>query len=94
VRHGQISRSRLEERLILRSWEDGEFRHSLLQDPWTTVARELSAMAGRPIDLAAEMRIHIHEEMPDEVHFVLPCRRDELAEDGQSLLVGWRKLLR
>ena len=94
MRHGQISRSRLEKRLILRSWEDGEFRHSLLQDPWTAVARELSAMAGRPIDLPAGMRIHIHEEMPDEVHFVLPCRRDELAEDGQSLLVGWRKLLR
>jgi hypothetical protein len=40
------------------------------------------------------MQIHVHEETPDDLHFILPHRRDELAGDGQSLLVGWEKLLR
>jgi hypothetical protein len=87
------SRSRLEERLILRSWEDEEFRRALLKDPRTIVARELTAMTGRPIELPRQMQIHIHEETPDDLHFILPHRRDEVAGDGQSLLVGWGKLL-
>jgi hypothetical protein len=90
----KISRSLLEERLILRSWEDEEFRRALLEDPRTIVAGELTAMTGRPIELPRQMQIHIHEETPDDLHFILPHRRDELAGDGQSLLVGWEKLLR
>jgi hypothetical protein len=89
----EISRSRLAERLILRAWEDEGFRLALLQDPRAVVVRELAAMAGRPVDLPAQLQIHIHEETADDVHFILPYRRDELAEDGQSLLVGWGKLL-
>lgn len=90
----KISRSRLEERLILRSWEDEEFRRALLEDPRAIVARELTALTGRPIELPTQMQIHVHEETPDDLHFILPHRRDELAGDGQSLLVGWEKLLR
>ena len=89
----EISRKRLEDRLILRSWEDEEFRLSLLREPRAIIAREIEAMTGRPAQLPEQIRIHIHEETPDELHFILPCRRDELAEDGHSLLVGWRKLL-
>jgi len=94
MRNGETSRSRLEARLILRSWEDEAFRRALLKDPRTIVARELAAMAGRPIELPALMQIHVHEETPGNLHFILPHRRDELAEDGQSLLVGWERLLR
>jgi hypothetical protein len=90
----KISRSRLEERLILRSWEDEEFRRALLENPRAIVARELADLTGRPIELPAQMQVHIHEETPDDLHFILPHRRDELAGDGQSLLVGWEKLLR
>jgi hypothetical protein len=94
MENGEISHSRLGDRLILRSWEDEEFRRALLEDPRTIVARELAAMAGRPIELPAKMRVHIHEETAGNLHFILPYRRDELAEDEQSLLVGWEKLLR
>ena len=91
---GEISRSRLEERLILRAWEDEEFRVCLIRDPRTVIARELETMAGHPVELPAQLQIHIHQETPAEMHFILPCRRDELAEDDRSLLLGWAKLLR
>jgi hypothetical protein len=90
----KISRSHLEERLILRAWEDEQFRLGLLQDPKGVVAREMSAMAGKPVELPAELQIHVHQETPVDMHFILPNRRDELAEDDLSLLVGWGKLLR
>jgi hypothetical protein len=89
----EISRNRLEQRLILCAWEDEEFRRALLQEPRAIVARELAAMAGRPIELPAHLQIHIHEETPNDLHFILPHRRDELAEHGESLLVGWGRLL-
>jgi hypothetical protein len=88
-----ISRRHLEERLIVRSWEDEEFRRALLQNPREVIARELSAMIGRAVELPAELQIHIHEESPWSMHFILPQRRDELAEDDRFLVVGWTKLL-
>lgn len=92
--HERTSRSRLEERLILRSWEDEAFRRALLEDPRTIVSRELTTMARRSVELPAQMQIHVHEETPGNLHFILPNRRDELAEDGRSLLIGWERLLR
>jgi hypothetical protein len=89
----EISRSRLEERLILRAWEDEEFRRALLQNPRAMIASELAAEIGQPVELPAELRIHIHEETAGDIHFTLPQRPDDLAEDDQSLLVGWEKLL-
>jgi hypothetical protein len=89
----EVSRTLLEERLILRAWEDGEFRRALLQDPRAVVAGELAVMCGRSVKLPPQLQIHIHEETPSDVHFILPYRHDELAKGGCSLLVGWRKLL-
>jgi hypothetical protein len=89
----EVGRSDLEDRLILRAWEDEEFRRALLRDPHSVISQELTAMSGRPLELSARLKIYIHEESPSEMHIVLPYRRDDLAEDGQTLLVGWEKLL-
>lgn len=51
---------------ISRSWRDQQFRSDLLADPRAVVARELG------VDLPARVRIFIHQESPDELHFILP----------------------
>ncbi len=89
----EVSRSELQERLILRSWEDNDFRLALLRDPHSVVAQELIAMSGGPVELPAILKIHIHEETRGELHFVLPSRRDDLVEDNRTVLMGWEKLL-
>lgn len=43
----RLSRSDLQERLILRSWEDEEFRIALLRNPYSVISQELTAMSGR-----------------------------------------------
>lgn len=87
-----ISRRQLEDRLVLRAWEDDEFRRSLLENPRDLVERELEALAGRPVHLAENLHIQVHEERAGDLHFVLPPRRDELG-DSQSLVIFWEKLL-
>ena len=89
-----INRRQLEDRLILRAWEDEQFRLLLVQDPRAAISRELEGMTGRAAELPPQLQIHVHEERAGEMHFILPCRPDELADDRQSLLIGWRKLLR
>lgn len=89
----EVDRRALEERLILRAWEDNEFRLALLRDPHSVIAQELTEMSGRTVELPARLKIYIHEEAPGEMHVVLLHRRDAMAEDGRTVLVGWEKLL-
>ena len=89
----EVDRRDLEERLILRAWEDDEFRLALLRDPHSVISQELTEMSGRTVELPARVKIHIHEEAPGEMHVVLLPRRDAMAEDGRTLVVGWEKLL-
>ncbi len=89
----EIGRKQLHDRLILRSWEDEQFRVALLRDPRFIISQELTAMSGRSVELPAILKIHIHEEAADELHIVLPYRRDDLAEDGRTVLIGWDRLL-
>ena len=89
----EVDRRELEDRLILRAWEDNQFRLALLGDPHSVISQEMTAMSGRPVELPARLKIYIHEEAPGEMHVVLLHRRDEMAEDGRTLLVGWEKLL-
>jgi len=88
-----VTRTGLEDRLILRSWEDEDFRLALLQDPRAVIERELEAIAGRAVPLPPQLLIHVHQETPDEMHLTLPFRGDQLADDN-SLLLGFRRLLR
>jgi hypothetical protein len=60
-----VTRTGLEDRLILRSWEDEDFRLALLQDPRAVIERELEAIAGRPVPLPPQLLIHV-QETPDE----------------------------
>jgi hypothetical protein len=87
-----IGRRQLEDRLILRAWEDDGFRRALLENPRDLVVRELEILTGQPVQLPQDFQIKVHEESAHCLHFTLPPRRDELG-DGQSLVVSWEKLL-
>lgn len=51
-----------------RAWQDEAFRDELLRDPRGVVERELG------VRLPENVKLNVHEETPDELHFVLPPR--------------------
>lgn len=51
-----------------RAWQDEEFRDELLRDPRGVVERELG------VHVPENIKISVHEETPDELHFILPPR--------------------
>lgn len=57
-----------------RAWQDEAFRAELLRDPRGVVERELG------IGLPANITLNVHEETPDELHFVLPPRPSALKD--------------
>ena len=88
-----VSRRELEDHLITRAWEDEAFRKKLLKDPRATVEKELCALSGRPVRLEARVRIQIHEEEDNVLHFILPARRDAFACRETDLVVFWQNAL-
>jgi hypothetical protein len=55
-----------------RAKRDKAFRARLLKEPRATVEQELG------VTLPARVAIHVHEETPESLHFVLPLAADEL----------------
>ncbi len=81
-------RARLEERVK----GDDDFREELLQSPRETLARELAPYTEYPW-FHKEVKIHVHEESPTDVHLVLPSRpnaaaSDELTDAELELVAG------
>lgn len=54
------------DQLILRAWEDPEFKAALLRDPKATLEAALG------VALPEDLTIFVHEQTPTEVHLVLP----------------------
>jgi hypothetical protein len=57
-----------------RAWQDEAFRDELLRDPRGVVERELG------VRLPAHLKLNVHEETPDELHFILPPRPSALKD--------------
>ena len=89
----RVSRTQLQRRLIARAWEDDNFKKELLKDPMKAVERELAILSGKPVRLGRHIQIHIHEEKPGELHFVLPPARDVFASDDKDLVIFWESVL-
>jgi hypothetical protein len=51
-----------------RAWQDEAFRDELLRDPRGVVERELG------VRLPEHLKLNVHEETADELHFILPPR--------------------
>lgn len=60
------------EEFVGRARRDKGFRARLLKDPRATVEQELG------VTLPARLAIHVHEETPESLHFVLPLAADQL----------------
>jgi hypothetical protein len=56
--------------IVEKSVKDPRFRENLLSDPRSAIEQEFGA------GLPEEIRIHVHENTPNEVHLVLPAPVD------------------
>jgi hypothetical protein len=57
--------------IIRRAWRDVEFKQQLLADPRAVLERELG------VTLPAGVRIHIHEQTPEDLHLILPPQPEQ-----------------
>jgi hypothetical protein len=71
-------RKELESRLLAKARKDAAFLEEMLKNPVAVTERELG------VTLPEGMKIHIHQETPSELHFVMPALRS----DGPVRLCG------
>ena len=69
----ELSRAEFEERLLSLAARNPEVREKLLSDPKAEISRLLS------MDLPEDVKISVHEEDANTLHFVLPPAGDELS---------------
>lgn len=67
----------MEMRLILRAWKDEKFKKELIANPKEVIRRELN------INIPDDVEIHVVEETPNKLYFVLPASatQDETSDD-------------
>jgi hypothetical protein len=67
------ARGDVEAQLAERAWADEGFRRELLSDPKAVAQRVLG------ITIPDDVEVHVHEETPKSLHFVLPMDPKALA---------------
>ena len=81
-----LSRRELEEKIIARAWTDDEFRRKFVADP----KGQFEAHLGTTLPNSLKMKVH--EETPDSLHFVIPQKPvenlDELSEEDLEKVAG------
>ena len=81
-----ISRRELEEKIIARAWTDENFRRNFVADP----KGQFEAHLGTKLPEA--LRITVHEETADSLHFVIPQKPagnlDELSDEDLEKVAG------
>lgn len=61
--------------IIRRAWSDSVFKQRLLEDPRGVLEETLG------IVFPVELKIHIHEQTPTEVHLILPAAPGQSCEE-------------
>jgi hypothetical protein len=70
-----MSRRELEEKIVARAWTDDDFRQKFVADPKGQFEAHLGTKLPEPL------KITVHEETPDSLHFVIPVKpKGDLAE--------------
>jgi|SRR3954465_7679794 len=80
-----MTRRDLETRLIERAWKDPEFRKQVVSDPKGMLEKQL----GR--SLPEKLKIHIHEEDANTLHFSVPtppANTAELSDEDLEKVAG------
>jgi hypothetical protein len=89
-----LARGGFRARLTARAVEDEAFRCELIANPQATIERELTRVAGEPVQLPGDLRIEVHQEEPGVFHFVVPAAAMLAREEDNDLLVFWERILR
>ena len=81
-----LSRRELEEKIVARAWTDDEFRRKFVADPKGQFEARLGTR------LPDSLKMTVHEETPDSLHFVIPQKPpqnlDELSDEDLERVAG------
>ena len=82
----RLSRRELDEKIIARAWTDDEFRRKFAADPKGQFEAHLGTT------LPDSLKMTVHEETPDSLHFVIPQKPpqnlDELSDEDLERVAG------
>lgn len=74
---GLAKRSEFEQNLIMKAWEDEEFRQELLTDPRAVFARETGQ------EIPEGFSVEVIEENPGSIKMVLPKNPSPVTAEGE-----------
>src|SRR5690349_1942523 len=81
-----MSRREMEEKIVARAWTDDEFRRKFVADPKGQFEQHLGTK------LPESLTITVHEEAPDNLHFVIPAKPpgnlSELSDEDLEKVAG------
>jgi hypothetical protein len=84
------TRAELRRRLIVKAWKDPEFKKNVVKDPKGLLENQL----GR--QLPAQVKIYVHEENEDTLHFTIPMPPSnvrELSDEDLEKVAGGTDLI-
>lgn len=80
------NRKVLESKIIEKVMKDNEFRKRLIENPKNTIEEELG------VKLPDNLKFHINEESPDDIHLTLPHENELTQEQLSGITGGWNPL--
>ena len=76
------NRRKFEDEIVLKAWNDPDFRKRLLASPKEVIQEELQKIKPE-LKLPDDLQVFVHEETSRAFHMTLPLKP---AEDGEELL--------
>ena len=81
------NRRKFEDDIVLKAWNDPDFRKRLLASPKEVIQEELQKV--KPdLKLQDDFQVFVHEETPKSFHLTLPLQPDEDSEEWLGNIAG------
>ena len=81
------SRRKFEDEIVLKAWNDPEFKKRLLASPKEVIQEELRKVKSE-LMIPDDFQVFVHEEMPKTFHMTLPVKPAEGEDDWLAKVAG------
>ena len=81
------NRRKFEDEIVLKAWNDPEFRKKLLASPKEVIQEEMLKIKPE-LKLPDDFQVFVHEETPKAFHMTLPAKPAENNEEWLANVAG------
>ena len=81
------NRRKFEDEIVLKAWNDSEFKKKLLGSPKEVIQEEMRKVNSE-LKLPDDLQVFVHEETPKAFHMTLPLNPADIDEDSLANVAG------